>query len=1078
MMLTLLLIPAVTSAGPGAPTYLRCEGVVDPLAVGTRVPRFSWEVVDRRRGAAQSAYRVLVASEPALLSSGRADLWDSAKVASSECAYVRYAGRRLASGQRCFWRVRTWDADGVASPWSTLASFGVGLLERSDWRARWIGDPTLAPEGGPEHNGYHSGLGGSADAAKCVTVDLGSVKRFDKVVLYPARPFNWVRDEPGFLFPVRYLIDTSDTLDFSHPTLAVDRTSEDQPNPGTEPVTLGFPDVTGRYVRLLVTKLAAREPGVHAFALAEMQVLEGDALLSHGAPVIPLDSIEASGWGARMLTDGDLKSHPGTLMPALPATMLRRSFRLDAAPVRATAYATALGLYELSLNGQRVGDHILAPEWTDYRTRVQYQAYDVTSLLHEGDNAVAALLGDGWYAGRIGLLTPPGRRGMYGRKPSFLAQIEIELADGSRVTVATDGSWRCAADGPVRSSDTLDGEAQDARLAKWRWDDTGFADDDWKPAAEVATPDIAIVAQPNEPIRVIDELRPVSVAEPTPGTFIFDLGQNVPGWVRMKLHASAGRTITLRHGEMLNPDGTLYIANLRSAPQVDTYVARGDGDETFEPHFTYHGFRYVEVTGLDYKPSADDLVGRALCSSSRPAGTFECSSPMLNKLWSNILWTQRANMMSVPTDCPQRDERLGWMGDIQAFSQTAIFNLDMSRFFRKWLTDVRDAQSDEGSFPDFAPNPAGRETRGAPAWGDAGTIVPWNAFVNYGDRDALAEHYDAARRWVHLVHSENQDGIWRNGRGADYGDWLNGDTLILEGWPTQGGEVPKEILATAFFARSAEVVAKMARALGKQDDAERYSGVHERIKAAFNAAYIQFDGRITGDTQAGYALALSFGLLPDGLRAAAFGHLCEAVERYGRHPSTGIQTTHRMMLELVRGGRADLAYDLLRSRTRPSWGYMIDQGATTIWERWDGYVEGRGFQNPGMNSFNHWALGSVGEWMYRIILGLQPDEEHPGWERFTVAPRPGGGLTWARGSYRSVRGQIKMEWRTEAGGLSLNVTVPPGAAALVRVPTTDAATVTESGVPAGTSEGVRSLETEPDAAWFKIGSGSYTFQAQ
>jgi len=1078
MMLTLLLIPAVTSSGPGAPAYLRCEGLVDPLAVGTREPRFSWEVVDPRRGAAQSAYQILVASEPGLLAPGRADLWDSGEVRSTECAYVHHAGRRLASGQRCFWRVRTWDAVGLPSPWSPVASFGVGLLDPSDWRARWIGDPSPVPEGGPEHNGYHSELAESADASKCVTVDLESVKRFDQIALYPARPFNWVRDEPGFLFPVRYLVDTSDTLDLSHPTLVVDRASEDQPNPGTEPVTLRFPEVTGRYVRLLVTKLAAREPGVHAFALAEMQVLEGDALLSHGAPVIPLDSIEGSGWSARMLTDGDLTSHPGTPMPALPATMLRKSFRLLAAPVTATAYATALGLYELRLNGQRVGDHILAPEWTDYRTRVQYQAYDVTSLLHEGDNAVSALLGDGWYAGRIGLLTPPGQRGMYGRKTSFLAQVEIELADGSHVTVATDGTWRCSTDGPVRSSDTLDGEAQDARLEKWRWDDTGFPDGEWKQAAEVAAPHVAVVPQQNEPIRVTGELRPVSVTEPTPGAFILDLGQNMPGWVRMKLRAPAGKTITFRHGEMLNPDGTLYVANLRGAAQTDTYVARGDREETFEPHFTYHGFRYVEVSGLNYRPSVDDLAGRVFCSSSPPAGSFECSSPMLNKLWSNILWTQRANMMSVPTDCPQRDERLGWMGDIQAFSQTAIFNLDMSRFFGKWLTDVRDAQSDAGSFPDFAPNPAGRETRGAPAWGDAGTIVPWNAFVNYGDRDALAEQYDAARRWVDLLYSQNQDGIWRNGRGADYGDWLNGDTLILEGWPTQGGEVPKEVLATAFFARSAEVVAKMARALGKEDDGERYSGIHERIKAAFNAAFVRPDGRIAGDTQAGYALALNFDLLPDNLRAAAFGHLCDAVERYRRHPSTGIQTTSRMMLELVRGGREDLAYDLLNSRARPSWGYMIDQGATTIWERWDGYVEGRGFQNPGMNSFNHWALGSVGEWMYRIVLGLQPDEDRPGWERFTVAPRPGAGLTWARGSYRAIGGKIEVEWRIEPGSLTFNVTVPPGATALVRVPTSDAASVTESGLPAGTSEDVRSVKAETDGAWYEVSAGSYSFRAR
>ena len=574
---------------------------------------------------------------------------------------------------------------------------------------------------------------------------------------------------------------------------------------------------------------------------------------------------------------------------------------------------------------------------------------------------------------------------------------------------------------------------------------------------------------------------PVKLTEPVPGTYVFDLGQNMVGFCRIKVQGKAGQAITMRHAEMLNDDGTLYTANLRGAPQVDRYIPSRDGQITFEPHFTYHGFRFVELTGLAAPPTLaganvdSPLLGRVFHSTSPDTGTFECSDPSLTQLMHNIVWTQRANLMSTPTDCPQRDERFGWMGDIQAFSQTAIFNMDMAAFFTKFAQDVRDDQAADGRFPDFAPHPGDpNETfSGVPAWGDAGTIVPWRAYQNYADERLLAKHFGAARRWVDYIHKQNPDLIWTNGRGNDYNDWLNGNWVRQTGWPTQGGAVPNEVFATAFFAHSTEIVAKMARVTDRRAEARRYRDLFDRIKAAFNERFVDPNGQIEGDTQAGYALALSFDLLPEPLRPKAMQHLLEGIDRYNGHLSTGIQTSHRAMLELSRYGHDDVAWALLTNRTFPSWLYMIDNGATTIWERWDGYVKGRGFQNPGMNSLNHWAFGAVGEWMWRHIIGLNPDETQPGWKHFTIAPHPGGGLTWAKGRYESIRGPIASAWRIEDQRLSLRVTVPANTTATVIVPTSKP----EEPLAADTAAGVTFLRLQDRARVYRVDSGRYEFDA-
>ncbi len=1076
--------PSPAPVGLGAPTNLRCEYLVDPLGIDQAQPRLSWEMVDSRRGAEQTAYQILVSNDAAQLAADSGDLWDTGKVASNESIQIAFAGRPLRSRVRVWWKVRVWDADGQPSPWSAPACWTMGLLDEADWQAQWIGDASPAAPFGAVHNGFHTQLADSAADSKWVAIDLGETATIDAVKLFPARPYNWRSDVPGFLFPVRFRIETADDAGFQDAMVVVDQSSADLPNPGAEAVSFTFPQTPARFVRLMVTRLCARGEGEYGFALAEMQVLAGGRNVALNTVVSASDSVETSGWSTRRLVDGDLASHGPTGTEPLVPPLLRKTFQVEAgSPIaRATLYATSLGLYGLRLNGQRVSARVLAPEWTDYHKRIQYQTYDVTEQVRIGANAIAVQLADGWYAGRIGLagIVPDGApRGIYGRQPRFLMQLEVEYADGRRAVIVSDESWKYTTEGPLRSADLLDGEMIDARRRLPGWDTPEFDDREWKPAGTFDAPPGALVAQPNEPIRVTRDITPIAINAPQPGCYVFDLGQNMVGWCRLRLRGEAGDTVTLRHAEVLNSDGTIYTDNLRSAAQTDRFTLAGDALEMFEPQFTYHGFRYVEITGLSQPPTLETLTGRVVQSAPREVSRFECSDPMLNRLWENILWTQRANMTSVPTDCPQRDERLGWTGDILAFCQTACFNMDMGAFLAKWLRDLRDAQTADGRFPDFAPHPydPARRFSGVPAWGDAGVFVPWCVYVNYGDTRMLEEHFDAARRWVDWIHAANPDLLWTNQRNNDYGDWLNADTLKLAGWPERGAEMPKEVFATAFFARSTEIVAKMARVIGRSDDAERYAALAARIREAFNQAYVDADGRIAGDTQAGYAIALHFGLLPQQQRAAAARRMVDCFARYDGNISTGFHSTICLMNELTRNGYNEEAYRLIANRTMPSWGYAIDHGATTIWERWDGYVEGRGFQNPGMNSFAHYALGSVGEWMMRTIIGINPDAGVPAYKQFVIQPIPGGGLTWARGEYHSINGRIACAWRIEGSRINVDITVPANTSATLHLPTSGPADVSENGKPLADSVGVEVLDSDPDGLVCRLAAGKYSFSA-
>ena len=788
---------------------------------------------------------------------------------------------------------------------------------------------------------------------------------------------------------------------------------------------------------------------------------EGTAVSSPASWTMGL--LEPHDWSARWIAADPeiLRRDPAAVVPTLtdPGTpaVFNRDFTVPAAVRRATLYASARGIVELHLGRERVGHDLFAPEWTDYDTRIHYRTYDVTPLVTEGANRLSAWLGDGWWSGFVGWQEKRGRYGSL--ENSLFVQLEIELADGRRELVASDGTWR-AATGPILASDFMMGETFDARRPVG----------DGLPVREVAPPSALLVAQRNEPVRVIETMTPRSVNEVAPGVFIYDLGQNITGWVRLTVEAPAGTRVQLRHGERLNPDGTLYTANLRQAKATDVYVCAGGGVETWQPRFTFHGFQYVELTGLPGAPRPDAVTACVIHSATPQVGTFACSHEGVNRLWLNGLWSQRDNFLTVPTDCPQRDERLGWMGDAQVFMRTAACNADVAAFFTKWITDVIDAQTPDGLFPDIAPrlrediHYVGLDDLcGGAGWADAGIIVPWTLWQVYGDTRVVERSWQAMTAWMDYLERTNPDHLRTRDLRNNYGDWLciPTDTSFRTQSPM------KNLLATAYWAADAAQMADMARAVGRGAEAARYRTTFAAVRNAFQAEFHLGSGRLAVETQTAYLLALAFELLPETDRPAAANRLVELIRDNAWHLSTGFIGIRFLNPILTCYGHADVAYRLLLQDTYPSWLYPVKHGATTIWERWNGWTHEDGFFNPSMNSFNHYSLGSVGEWLYRHVAGIELDPAFPGYERFVLKPYLGAGLDWARATYRTLHGEIVSHWRREGVHLTWDITVPPNTTAHVWVPVAAGAAVALDGLPV--------LSREDGYARIEAPAGRYTF---
>jgi alpha-L-rhamnosidase len=807
---------------------------------------------------------------------------------------------------------------------------------------------------------------------------------------------------------------------------------------------------------------------------------------AHSAPAHwTMGLLEPEAWSARWIAaDPEIYKHdqeaiaPALTEPGTPA-LFHKEFDVPGQVRRATLYASARGLFRLRLRGRRVSEDIFAPEWTDYDKRIHYRTYDVTGLVGRGRNVIAAMLGDGWWSGYVGWQETRGRYGSL--ENSLLIQLEVELAHGERLTIGTDNTWRCNT-GPIISSDFMMGEIYDARRERTGWDRTDFIGRGWLPAREVAAPAVPLVAQRSEPVRVVETIVPVSMKEIRPDVYIYDLGQNITGWVRLRFNsATPGTRVQLRHGERLNPDGTLYTENLRRAKATDVYICKGGGEEDWEPRFTFHGFQYIELTGLTAAPAKNAVTGCVVHSAMPPAGRFECSHAGVNRLWLNGLWSQRDNFLTVPTDCPQRDERLGWMGDAQVFLRTASYNMDVAAFFTKWMIDVEDAQTADGIFPDTAPRLREGENfvglgnlGGSAGWADAGVIIPYTIWRVYGDRRILERHYQAMVKWVDWIAAHNPDGLRVNQLANNYGDWL-----CIPSDTSFGTHSPmKNLLATAYWADDCTKLARIARELGHEDDAKRFQKMFEHVRAAFQKEWLGPNGRITTDTQTGYLLALAFNLLPENLRAAAAEHLVENIQALDWHLSTGFIGISHLNPQLTLAGHAAVAYRLLLRDDYPSWLYPVKHGATTIWERWNGWTEKDGFFNPQMNSFNHYSLGSVGEWLFRHVAGIELDPEVPGFQRFVLRPFIGEGLDFARASYRTMHGEIVSDWKRAGNKLTWSVGIPANTDARVHVPSEPGTEVTEGGMAVEKAVGIHVVGREGNFLICEAGAGNYEFVSE
>ena len=726
---------------------------------------------------------------------------------------------------------------------------------------------------------------------------------------------------------------------------------------------------------------------------------------------------------------------------------------------KATAYLAARGMYEASINGNRIGDAYLTPGWTSYSNRIQYQAYDVKDFIHAGTNAIGVILGDGWYKGRIS-------RNVYGSETGLLAQLVIEYADGMTVLVKSDGTWKTST-GPVRISSIYDGEIYDSSKDLGAWDRPGYDDLSWNNVIVKNYTKKNIIHTYNEPVQKHEELQPVDILVSPEGDTIVDFGQNLVGWVKLTVSGAMGDSVILSHAEVMDKEGNFYIENLRGAKQRNIYILNG-GDQVFEPHFTWQGFRYVKVEGLGKMPDPDNMTAIALYSDMEQTGSFTTSNPDLNQLQSNIMWGQKGNFLDVPTDCPQRDERLGWTGDAQVFCPTAAFNMNVNNFFSKWLKDLAADQFDDGNVPVVIPNVLGRGVAGSAGWSDAATIIPWSIYQSYGDRKVLEDQYPSMKAWVDYLVDISNDLLRNNG--FHFGDWL---FYSLD--DDNGGRsavTDKYLMAQCFFANSVKIVSETAALLDREEDNKYYSALYGQIKDIFNNEFVTPNGQLVSNTQTAYVLALQFDLLPEKIREQAVTRLVKNINEYG-HITTGFLGTPYINHVLTRFGQTDVAYELLLKDTYPSWLYPVRKGATTIWERWNGIKPDGTFQYASMNSFNHYAYGAIGDWMYKVIAGIKP--EKPGYSEFIIQPKPGGGLTSAYGEIKTYYGLIRSDWKIENNNFSIEINIPVNTNARVYLPASSTNNITEGGERITDLETVDIIEVKDNCVLLLLGSGKYSF---
>ncbi|HTR41657.1 MAG TPA: family 78 glycoside hydrolase catalytic domain [Pseudomonadales bacterium] len=880
------------------PVDLRCNSLKNPTGLDDPRPVLSWILNSTGRGHEQAAYEILVASSRQNLAANKGDLWDSGRLNSGQSIQVPYAGKPLASSAFYFWKVRIWDTKGASSEWSEPAFWTMGLLEATNWTAKWIG-------------------------------------------------------------------------------------------------------------------------------------LDGESTTNKFRP--------------------------------LPARWLRKEFALPDNVRRATVYFSGLGWSELYINGQKIGDYVLSPPLSEYHRRDYYETYEVGRLLKSGTNAIGVVLGNGrFYA--------PRTNAFNSGFPKLLLELDIEFADGTTTTLISDESWKLTTNGPIVANNDYDGEDYDARKEFPGWSSAGFNDSTWQSAQVVSPPGGELSGIRQNPMRITGEIKPVTMKELKPGVYVFDMGQNMVGWCRLKVQGPAGTEVGMRFAETLDDSGELYTNNLRTARATDIYTLKGQGQEVWEPRFTLHGFRYVELTGYPGKPSLDTLTGCVVNDDMPMTGSFECSNPLLNQIYHNIVWGVRGNYRSIPTDCPQRDERQGWLGDRAEESRGETYFFDNDALYSKWLVDITDAQRTNGTFSDVSPA-YWHNYRDNVTWPSASIMIPAMLRDQFGDTQAIAEHYDSAKKWIEHMETFVTNGIITK---DNYGDWCMPpeDPRIIHSHDTNRITHPA-LLATPFFYHDLKLMQDYALQLGKTNDAEDFGNAATQIRVAFNTQYLNREtGQYDNGTPTSSVLPLAFDMVPDDMHQKVFDYLVNKLTNdWHSHIGTGLVGAKYLMRVLSDNGRPDLAYTIVTQTNYPSWGYMADHGATTTWELWNGDTA-----DPSMNSGNHVMLiGDVGIWLYENLAGIMPDPEQPGFKHILMQPTPVADLTWVKASHLSPYGWISSQWQKNGNEFQWQIKIPTGTTATIYLPAATAADITESGQPLANAIGVKLLGTNNGKVVADIESGSYNF---
>ena len=1080
------------TAQPGAPTHLRCESLEEPMGMDEPHPLLSWKLHDGTYGARQTAYQVLVASSSSSLSEGKSDVWDSGRVESDRSVGVPYAGPALAAEKRYFWQVKVWGQDGKAYPTSAVSWWETGLLNSGGWRGKWVGyeeeehrrmreanaewvtnpgEENYKPAGDTHHNFRYT-----FEIAK-------PVKRADLFVAGEDTPAAWVNGQqvlqaqplpPWKQSPWKTYSrkDVTKQLRAGKNLLAVDVTlyAKERQRPDTNP---------------------SRTP---MNAMLYVQMSDGSVQIFKTGSEGWKSALDTKGdWQAVQFDDSGWKPPVGFKPPPSPfgdselgrpwptgaVKALRSTFEVSKPIASARLYATALGAYQFFINGRVVGDQVLAPGWMDFRQHVPYQVYDVTRQINSGKNAIGAYLAPGWYTTPLQWF----RQGYnYGDTPPALrAQLRIEHTDGSVDWVVSDASWKAEVS-PIQSAEIYDGETYDARQLQRGWDMAPFDDSNWQAAALIhPTHEPEIMWQSFQPIRAEKTLAAKAVTNPKPGVYIFDFGQNLAGVPRLHLNVPAGTDVQLRFAELLNPDGTMYVDNLRTAKATDHYLAGAGGMVDYQPTFTFHGFRYAEISGLKSKPDIAAVKAVVMHTDAPFSAQLQTGSKMLNQLWSNILWGQRSNFVGVPTDCPQRDERLGWTGDAQVFWRTASYNMDLNAFSKKFAADLRSTQSGTPMYGIFAPSTLPPNPGYAAGWSDAGVIVPWTSWVQTGDKSVIEQNWDGMSKYLGAIEEANPDHLWKKNYGIPFGDWLSPE-----------GVTPEDLIATAYWAYDVSLMRQMAHATGKSAEEQRYKELFQQIKAAFNHAYVKSDGFVGGvapppvfasaterplsnepvDTQTGYVLALYMKLLPDSVRLAAAKRLVDKISANKGVLGTGFLGTPYLLEALSDSGRSDAAYSLLLKTDYPSWGYLVEHGATTMWERWNG---DQMMNDPSMNSYNHYAYGAVAEWIYRYAAGIDTVASDPGFHIIYLHPNFDARLGSLDFAYESVYGPVHSSWTASGGSAHWTLVIPANAKGELPLTAQQVGAFSLEDGPITQSKKVHKVDSAGQENVYELPAGAYSF---